>query len=439
MDFRAKYVPKSRKKVNYKIVVPFVILVMIGGILVYTTLMPKYKEPETAFTICNTTISETQAIITKKIDEANKENKEATIGYQDVGMFGQTLGIYKEPYNRTVRDAFSSKTVFLKNICTEEERAYLMGAELDAKIPVEGLTPGFYEIRVLDGLTKARLVSNEVREDAFSTISIDGYRKNIKLISNKDLFNSKEHPFSMDENYSFLVVDSVESNDQDYDIVLDPSGMIKEFNGNISKGIINGDFVEADAMYDIADGVKKQLEARGLKVKLTRTKDEVINYHGKNNRIQNAYDANAKYFVSFTMVHSLQPLDYGSTAIYSNYVTNRFATIMMKNLTETSPLRASRYVSGQNMDGVIKTSFKDEYDMNAILRETGGIFTGAGSKGEFAKENSFATNSKTGMQALVLELGYTSDPQDIKTIREDKDKIIEATTKGILAEVGIKE
>ena len=53
------------------------------------------------------------------------------------------------------------------------------------------------------------------------------------------------------------------------------------------------------------------------------------------------------------------------------------------------------------------------YDPNSQVRETGGVATGAGTMNNKMKElNSFATNNKKGMQALVMHLVYISNPID---------------------------
>ncbi|WP_342621370.1 N-acetylmuramoyl-L-alanine amidase [Erysipelothrix sp. P66] len=428
MDFKSNYVPKERKRANYKIVVPFILLVGLLVYAVYDLYKPANQEMDSHFSICKTDFVQTQEIL------AHLEHQ-PPIDLNDYGIYGQTLGLYNKSYTVHEQDPFDGKTVFLNNLCKNEESVYMMNVDLDNKIPMEMLEDGFYQIKILEGLKQLSLRSDNKIDDVFYSVSKDGYSKKIRIIADKDLFNDDQEV--MNDNYVFLEVSSVETPKENIDIVIDPAAFIEDENGNIDYGGQRSDLIESQEMYRTAEGIKTQLEAKGLTVMIARDDKLPKSLNGPDGRLKTAYDVGAKYYIQLRFPNSPYEGDKGATIMYSNFTSNKLATNIMKNIMNTTSLKPSIWSSGRSMDGVYHPEQVDGYDSIDSIREAGGRFTGAGSMNEtYLELNQFASSSNKGMQSIVIEYGFMNDDETFKTWKQEHSKIVDATVAGILAELG---
>lgn len=432
MSYKGNYVPRSRRKLNYKTVVPFLLIVALGITALYLTTRKNEEDVVTGFTLCNLTPQQSYDLVA---EQAYSD----VLTIHDYAQYGESLGLYRETYQLGQRDYLDGKTIFLKNLCTGTESVYMMNVSLDEKLPIQDLEKGFYIMEVLDGLNRYRLVSDTVMDETFSTISRNGYTQTARLLANSALFDTDHFP-QLDHNFVFLDVDSKPTPDDQVDIVLDPYGMYYEWDGSPNPGATYQGLVEADEMYDAAESIKAQLEAYGLKVAIIRGEDEVMNVHGVDGRLQRAYNYEAKYYIQLRFMVSGFETDKGTTLIYSSYASNRLSTYIMKQLVSDTTLVPSTFTSASNIEGVYRSSrIESMYDYNALLRESGGLLTGAGRYNETYQElNAFAKDIRRGMNTVVLEYGYMSDAAAYQTWINEKEAIINATAEGILKSLGMK-
>lgn len=429
MTFKPNYVPKSRKKVNYWKVVPFIVLAAIGTyfLLDRYVFKPQEKIAKT-YTICNLTEHETREIIRMR-DYAK------TMPVEDYGMYGESLGLYRNQYNVLENDFYTGKTFFLNNLCYDEEAAYMMDQELDRKLPINELKNGFYELEVLDGLDRYFLESEDKIKESFYGVSRDGFVKKATIHADENLFLDEKGQALLEKNIVYLEIEEVERPNDHYDIALDPSRLVELWEGFIDYGSNREDVVEAHAMYRLAEDVQKELEKHGLKVGIVRTDDKAKNINDKGGRIDTAYQMKAKYYLGFAFPSSNFDHDKGVTVLYSSHSSNYPATVMMKTLKEKTSIEPSHWTGEDDIDGVYPTYREEGLDRKTEIRETGGKFTGAGLSGY----NDFAKNKKQGMQTLVIEYGYMSSDHDFKVWQTEYDKIVDATVEGILRFLKISE
>lgn len=422
MTFRGNYVPK-RKKVNYKRVVPFVIVLGICvGIGLGYYLKNNKKEVPSGFTFCNMTDSQSQ----QKVIQSNGE---ASINLYDTGFFGDSLSFYERPYSVESPDPMRGKTIFLDNLCSNDPtQVYLLGDGLDAQIPIQNLEPGFYEIRTLEGFDRVRLTSETLLDKTYYSSTLNNERTKVKVIANKNLFN-REGLEPLDKQYVYLEVIKVQSEDDAVDIVIDPNGLYDDGTGYITPGIVVGEMRESDIMYNLAQEIVTKLNYLGYRASLSRTDTLPINTHGENGRIHEAYLKEASYYIQLKMLFDTRPSTSGATVIYSNFSSNRFAKTLRDALSKT-PLPL--YDFGVGETGIAKTGLYNDLDFNAVIRETGGKYTGAGVVNEtYAALNQFAIGSERGMQSLVVEVGYLSNPETQTILKEKSSEIVDAFVEAI--------
>ncbi|MGB7594406.1 MAG: hypothetical protein WBL80_02425, partial [Erysipelotrichaceae bacterium] len=207
---RRSYVPRRRLKVRWRIVAPVLILVVL---LLYTSITffwPKHvTEPKIPFTVCDFTASKTQSLL-------NEKSYNDTIQLGDYLLYGETLNLYQSKYQVDAKDSFVGKTLTLVNLCTKKagqtdynkELVYLLEGKADGQIPMENLTPGFYEVFVTQDLISKRLISNSKISAVFNTLRRSaGNGKTIDLVADARLVNTAgDQPALMDKNYVFLRV-----------------------------------------------------------------------------------------------------------------------------------------------------------------------------------------------------------------------------------------
>lgn len=423
-NYKGSYIPKERKT-GYKIVVPFLLLMAVVIFMVYQKYNPQEKLEDNAITMCRMSAQKTRNVIKKiKVEE--------TTTFSDYGQYGETLGIYQEPYEIGKKDPFVGKTFYLRNLCSKDEYSFLMGIDLDAKIPIELLDNGFYEVEILSGLTRQRLVSSEVINHQFTSMIRNDEQKEINFYADKLLFDTEDEQGILDDNYLFIEVKSIESDPEVYDVILDPGAFKIKENGKIDHGYHRKELTESKEMFDLAVGVQKILSDKGLRVKVIRDNIKPINTYGTGGRVENAYNLKAKYYFDFNLYFSFYKPDSGMTILYSNYASNHIANSLMNSLNSKTDLPASNFTSKNNIQGVYKPKTVEGLDNRDIIRETGGRFLGAGQLKDFAQLNSFAKDVRNTMQTVSIDYGYINDDFTYDTWVNQKEAIIEATAEGIL-------
>lgn len=425
MNFHHSYVPKNRK-VNYKIVVPFVLLVALLVFSIISIVLPKeQKQTNQNLAFCGLNPKRAQELLSQDLVDQTRV-------FEDYGVYGETLGIYESDYLVGDKDPLLGKTIYVRNLCNpEDEFSFLMGSELDSKIPIEQLSNGFYAVEILNGLERQRFVSAKAVQDQFTSLSHNNEVKTLDFIADKDAFKN-EDDFQLDDNYLYFLVQTQTMPEEQYDIVIDPGGLTLKDNGDINYGAKRKEIVEADETYLLAQGVKKILEEKGLKVKLLRDHASPIEQFGKGSRTEIAYATQAKYYFQFNLQFSFYKPDKGMTILYSNYATNGLANSIMEALNAVSDLPTSNFTTKNNLKGVFKTRLNGNTDGRDVISEMGGQFTGAGRKDAFTSLHAEYKEHNKGMQVVSIDYGFINDDITYDSWINQNEAIIEATAKGIL-------
>ena len=252
--------------------------------------------------------------------------------------------------------------------------------------------------------------------------------------------------FQKKDNDEYLVLNSKEEKlpNNVYDIVIDPG------HGGKDAGAISGKYYESKIDLNYGISLKEELEKLGLKVKITRDKDESIANYGTSGRVSIPYNTKAKLMLSIHM-NSAKGIKSGGVEVYvPNYSDITFAKTIAKNIVDKTSSNYSPNKSDRIDDGVyLRTLTKDDiktieddakkdgyapYEKATtestyyyIIRETGGIITGAYIDNRNPKKdgNPFV-NSNHGCESYLLELGYMNSTSNLDILLKEKDKYIEA-------------
>lgn len=117
----------------------------------------------------------------------------------------------------------------------------------------------------------------------FSTMRRNEMVKNVQVHASKDYL--KDFGVNMDKNYVFIsVVDNIPMV-RTIDVLIDPGGNVyNEADNSIDYGVGNDLINEASASLELAEMLKEKLEAKGLRVELTRDAESTPSYYGKSGR-----------------------------------------------------------------------------------------------------------------------------------------------------------
>ena len=244
-----------------------------------------------------------------------------------------------------------------------------------------------------------------------------------------------------------------------YDVVIDPG------HGGSDVGAINGRYMESEIALDCALELKKQLEAIGLKVLLTRDGTEseeeytMYNIYDEDGRVTIANESHAKILISLHLNSNLSDNVDGGVEIYtSSNIDLTFAKKLADDIVTTANTPYSTNQTDKVEDGVYvrtieiedkknETSFSrenykgifDSIPYLYIIREIGGIATGAYVDGtNKAYGVNEHRNSNVGIEGYLVELGYINVDKDLDNILENGNLYTQAITNSIANFYGIK-
>lgn len=437
MVYQPRVVPKGRKRLKWRVIIPSFILISLIGYILFNLLFPKNLLIDTpSIMICDYSYTKTQSVL-------NQLEYEERIELNDYLFYGETLNIYNSIYDNKTADFFIGKTIKIRNICDNSEWVYMLGKNVDEQIPLENLPVGFYEVFVVDSLKEKRLITSSELYDEFYTVRRNGLSKKINLISDRDLVKGKEDSLPvMNENYFFIQVSEItgEDNQDVYDVYLDAAHNTESYNF-VEKGRTSNELVEADELYKIAVALKDKLEEKGLKVLLSREdEDSVINQYGVDGRLYKAYKAKAKHYIELNLNFTTNTDTRGSRVIYSSYSSNRLATSIFKSYISTPGLVPYGRQTSTNIAGVVASSRYNNLDSYPVIREAGGRILSAGTISELAIEQNseFNKEERKGIQSISLELFFISSPLDVSVYQNEFNQMVNNIADGYLKYLGIE-
>lgn len=432
MKFKPNYVPKKRKW-SYKIVVPFILLILILTYFGYSTIISKKQTANKEFTVCDLSVRNTKRLLSD-INNDFKDRSSKVV--RDYSIYGETLKLYENKYSTNQNDPLIGQMLYITDVCEGKESAktLISSRDLDSGIDISKLDDGIYTLEVLGDIDPSVLVADIEMDYEFKSIKRDGKIKVARLFATQSFYDDE---INFDKNFIMLEVSSIEDNNE-FDIILDPSAGNTNDYGSYNKGHSFKSMNEATLMFELAQGVEEILSNHGLRVLVSRDESNGINYYGESGRIKAAYDGKAKYYIHMRVETSGSKMDRGLLALYSNYTSNRFAQSMIENIVEETGFQTSPYVDRVNIPGVYRTNRKNGLDNNNFLRETGGRYTGAGNLKPFDDIMSFVKEERHGMYGVNILYGYLTDPSDYSNWENKKEAIILGTAKGILEYLGIE-
>ncbi len=241
-----------------------------------------------------------------------------------------------------------------------------------------------------------------------------------------------------------------------YDIVIDPG------HGGKDSGAIYKNYTESKINLEYSLLLKEKLESIGLKVKLTREKNESIPNYGVDGRVSIPYKTKAKLLLSIHLNSATLNVGSGGIEVYvSNHsdisfaknladnIVNNTSTIYSKNsscrVEQGVYLRTLTKSDLTNMENEAKRDGYNPYEKAStsstyyyMIRETGGIVTGAyiDSRNPKKDGNPYYM-SNHGCESYLVELGYLSSSTNLNILLNEKDKYINAIIKSIKEELEI--
>lgn len=420
------YVKKPRKKIKWKIAVPLLCLCLVVVYLVVSIFLPRPKDTNQV-QICDYDSKKTELLL----------NVEAEQTYQisDYFFYGENLSFLKNTYTLEEIDELYGKTIQLKNLCNGEKILFQLNNTIDQQINLGELNNGFYEVYVINNLQEYRLTATEPIEDVFHTITRNQMTKKVEVIATDSYLKD----ITLNQNYVYLNVTSDVMQQDSFDVLIDPFGGNNDYGTGVSYGYQVNGLSENDEMYKAALALKKELESYGLVVGITKDNmEQHLNTNGEGGRAYLGYQHNAKLFINLQFNGS----DYSSTngieITRSYYSSSTLANQIIHDMEENVGLMGSMLYPGTIQNGVVNTvRVKGDhetavFDPNSVVRETGGVATGAGSMNAAMREaNAFAAGNKKGMQSLMIRLIYVTNPVDYKLWMDNYEGIMSSLADSI--------
>lgn len=326
-------------------------------------------------------------------------------------------------------------------------------------IDLEKFDVGMYYVFVKvisdDGLNRIYTIKNTTRYDNIDYYTITKNGKNKRIDIKFGIYSLEE----IKKDYMCLNVNFDKLPEDVYDIVIDPG------HGGKDVGAEANGYREANLALKFATKVKRELEASGFKVKITRDGTEgdeynVYTVYDKNGRVNVTGASKAKYVFSIHLNSIEIPNSQKGVEIYAPTKINlNMAKAFADNIVKYGKTNYSTLGGRYNVaNGVYVRTFTEKgiqesikeankkgykpYDIKQdtpylyMLRETGGIATGAyvdGRNPDYGKNMYYDSN--IGLEAYLLELGYINNRSDLQNMLINEDGYVEGIVKTIEDEI----
>ena len=419
------YVKRPKRKIKWNIAIPFISLIVIVIYMLVNILFPRPSSDDSV-KICSHDADRSYALLSVEYDQ--------TYEITDYFFYGENLIFTKDKYTLNQSDDLFGKTIMLRNLCNDKKMLFQLTQSIDQQIDLGEIENGFYEVYVVNNLQEYRLTSKDMIDEVFHTITRNDASKKVEIIATNNYLKDK----ILKHNYVYLNVTSDIVQHDSYDILIDPFGGNNDDGYGVRWGYqING-LSENDEMYKAALILKEKLESHGFNVGLTKNEiAQEINTVGENGRVHLGYNRNTKLFINLQFNGSDYSTTNGIEITHSLYSSSTLANQMIHDLEKNVGLKGSMLYPGAIQNGVYsaKTYGDDEnipYDLNSVIRETGGVATGAGMMNDSMRtKDAFATNNKNGMQSLMVRLLYITNPLDYKLWLDSNEDIMSSIADSI--------
>lgn len=353
-------------------------------------------------------------------------------------IYGESLKFYHGT-SLSKMDALQGTNVTLRNIETKDEMNFTFGAGADDGITLGNIKPGLYEIYVYDHYTRKRVYfTDRIESSVFEGLRRNKSVKHVQLIADKDIL--KDYDVSLNKNYAFLSVTDTVPKVDTIDILIDPCTPSGK-NASSSQ--------EQKESYAFAERVKKELESYGLKVELTRTKNQKKSYYGKNGRVAKGYKGKAKVFLSLGYITDedadrpmmvVSPYTSGSLAnsiSYSMQNKNIHVYDTEDTTSDDNLMLEEGIVFDTFIDKDIYKGTKTKYERYPQLRESGGANTFAG---QYEKaENNASYSHSFGMYGIYFQFVNPESNDSVNYYQKYKKKMAKALAQGIARYFNIED
>lgn len=282
-------------------------------------------------------------------------------------------------------------------------------------------------------------------------------KNNRILIGFEDYYNSEKYIPCL-----AMKVETARLPENVYDVVIDAG------HGTSDPGAVALGYNEADITIDYALSIKEALEAKGLKVYLSRngseTGDEMGSYaaYSKNGRINGACASRAKFCLSVHLNSTASENPTGGVEIYCPSNSDlAFAKNLADSLVKNVGIPYSQHGYNRVENGVyVRTFTQDDIADSAqyaeeggyekypnlstdttyyyIIRELGGIATGAyvdGRNPEYGTNLYY--NANYGMESYLAEIGYICVEEDLNLILNAKQSYVNTIADCIANELSV--
>lgn len=428
------YAPRQRKyKVRWKVVAPLLVLIALILYALVGMLFPSTKQEAKKFTVCNLNSDKTIQLLNKKVAD--------TYTVKDYLFYGESLGLYTSTYNaKGDKDDLVGKTVELHNLCTDETIPMTMDATADQRITLEDLTPGFYELTVIDNLVKKRIVfDREMKSEPFTTVKRKGSVNTVTLIARKDLL--KDYDISWKDNYLYLQVTKSKPANKDIDVLIDPYGMNTDLTYVPDEGKSGHGLKEYEETFKAAKWMKEELESYGLRVEITKDKAKqqpAYNY-GEDGRLAQGYKKHARYYIYLRFNGLENENEKGVEIWHSAYCSGTLAKNIMYGLEKNLHMSGSSFTDANNPGVGSSPLTEDGYDLYANLREVGGRATMAGKGSENARKENASFVNANGMQGIEIDFAYLSNASDANNWKKNGEKIAKQAAKSFAQGISVEK
>jgi predicted adenine nucleotide alpha hydrolase (AANH) superfamily ATPase/N-acetylmuramoyl-L-alanine amidase len=250
---------------------------------------------------------------------------------------------------------------------------------------------------------------------------------------------SKKITISNEFKYHSMSISVSKSTDEVYDIIIDPG------HGGSDSGACYNNKCETDYTLLLSKILKKDLEKKGFKVALTRSKNIRLDKYGGDGRVTKAYESYAKMLISIHL-NSSDVTQNGFEFYTSNHINYDFAREVVSSLKGVSDFTYS-YNNFKKIENGIYTRTFDKVDIDNtnkdaedkkyepfkvsndtnyyfMIRETGGYMAGAYVDGRDGGSANPYVKSNRGIESYILELGYITSQTDLDYIDKYKEQFM---------------